>query len=164
MPSCCQCEAAGAMCYGKMHRPRCWRCSQQKIGCSLVEARKKGKGKEMEIIKVKWMGRKTEKTEDEKRTEVFEWIAGAMERIADGIEGLVEGQWELIEGQGELVVEQRLMGLGLEVLIWTMEEKEKGKGKEKAEKGVGMETDEEEEDEEEETDGEEDEARSAPVS
>ena len=66
----------------------------------MVEARKKGKGKETEIIKVKRTVRKTEKTEDEKRMEVFEQIVGAMERIADGIEGLVEGQRELIEGQG----------------------------------------------------------------
>ena len=96
-----------------------------------------------------------EKTEEEKRMEVLDQIAGAMERIVDGVEGLVEGQRELIEGQGELVVEQRLMGLGLEVLIQKMDEKEQ-RQRMVAEKGVGMETDEEDEDEEEETDREED--------
>ena len=36
-------------CYRKMRRPGCWRCSQRKIGCSMVEAQKrKNKGKETE--------------------------------------------------------------------------------------------------------------------
>ena len=65
------------------------------------------------------------KVEMDKLMEVLERMAELMERIADGVESLVEGQERLI-------VEQRSMGLGLEVLIRVMEEKQKmdkGKGK-----------------------------------
>ena len=100
----------------------------------MVEAQKrknKGKeteernGKEMEKIVVK-RGGKTKKAEMDKLMEVLERMAESMERIADRVESLVEGQERLI-------VEQRSMGLGLEVLIQVMEEKQKmdkGKGKE----------------------------------
>ena len=53
VPPCRQYEGEGATCYGKMCRPGCWRCLQRKIGCSVVEAKKR-KGKETEVIKVKW--------------------------------------------------------------------------------------------------------------
>ena len=56
VPPCRQCEGAGATCYRKMRRPGCWRCSQRKIGCSVVEAKKR-KGKETEVIKVKQSGK-----------------------------------------------------------------------------------------------------------
>ena len=93
MPPCCQCEGMGVICYGKTCGPRCWRCSQQKIGCSMVEARKK-KGKEMEVIKVKRSrkGNRVEMGETDRWMEAMEAMVTEMRRIVDGVEALVAGQ------------------------------------------------------------------------
>ena len=82
-----QCEGAGATCYGKTRGPGCWRCSQQKIGCSVVEARKR-KGKETEVIKVKQSrkGNRLEMGEMDRRTEAMEAMVVEMRRIVDGVE------------------------------------------------------------------------------
>ena len=87
-PPCQQCLNAGQACYGKMRGPGCWRCSQQKIGCSIVEARKKGKGKEAEVIQVKRAEKRKmeEEVENEEQTdsesETEETAAG--EKDGDG--------------------------------------------------------------------------------
>ena len=169
MPPCHQCESAGMTCYRKTRRPGCWRCSQWKIGCSVVEAKKR-KGKEMEVVKVKQRGKgnRVETGETDRRTEAMEAMVVEMRRIADGVEALVAGQQEMIAGIDGVVEEQRLLGFGVEVLWRKIEEgmgeKSKGKGKEK---GVEMERITEEMvmegDDEMDRDGE-DEARSAPVS
>ena len=178
MPPCCQCEGAGATCYGKMRGPGCWRCLQWKIGCSVVEAKKR-KGKEMEVIKVKQSGKgnRVEMGEMDRRTEAMEAMVTEMRRIADGVEALVAGQQEIIAGIDRVVEEQRSLGIEVEVLRRKIEEGmgEKSKGKEKEtekgkgkEKGVETERITEEmmmEGDGEEMDGDgEDEAGSAPVS
>ena len=61
-PPCQQCTNAGQPCYRKTQGPGCWRCSQWKIGCSIVEARKKGKGKEAEVIRVQRTEKRGEET------------------------------------------------------------------------------------------------------
>ena len=63
MPPCQQCTDAWQVCQGKMCGPGCWRCSQQKIGCSIVEVRKKGKGKKTEVVRVKQTEKKGEEME-----------------------------------------------------------------------------------------------------
>ena len=89
VPPCHQCQVADSPCYRKTWGPGCWRCYQQKIGCSMVEKKKKGKeteersGKVEETIMVKRGGR-TKKAETDKLTEVLERMAESMERIADG--------------------------------------------------------------------------------
>ena len=95
MPPCRQCEGGGATCYRKMCRPGCWRCSQWKIGCSMVEAKKR-KGKETEVIKVKRSGKgnRVEMGETDRRMEAMEAMVTEMRRIADGVEVLVAGQQE----------------------------------------------------------------------
>ena len=132
MPPCRQCEGAGATCYGKTCRLGCWRCSQRKIGCSVVEAKKR-KGKETEVIKVKWSGKgnRIETGETDRRTEAMEAMVVEMRRIADGVEALVAGQQEIIAGINEVVEEQRSLGFGVEVLRRKIEEGmgEKSKGK-----------------------------------
>ena len=178
MPPCHQCEGAGATCYRKTHGPGCWRCSQWKIGCSMVEAKKR-KGKETEVIKVKQSGKenRVETGETDRRTEAMEAMVTEMRRIADEVEALVAGQQEIIAGIDRVVEEQRLLGFGVEVLWRKIEEGmgEKSKGKEKKtekgkgkEKGVETERITEEtmmERDGEETDGDgEDEAGSAPIS
>ena len=136
VPPCCQCEGAGVTCYGKTHRPGCWRCLQQKIGCSMVEVKKR-KGKEMEVIKVKRSrkGNRVKMGEADRRTEAMEAMVTEMRRIADGVEALVAGQQEIIVGIDRVVEEQRSLGFGVEVLWRKIEEGmgEKSKGKEKGE-------------------------------
>ena len=85
VPPCCQCEGTGVTCYGKTCGPGCWRCSQRKIGCSVVEAKKR-KGKETEVIKVKWSGKgnKIERGETDWRTEAMEAMVVEMRRIVSG--------------------------------------------------------------------------------
>ena len=174
VPPCCQCEGTGATCYGKMHGPGCWRCWQQKIGCSMVEVKKR-KGKETEVIKVKQSrkGNRVDMGEMDRRTEAMEAMVTEMRRIVDGVEALVAGQQEIIAGIDGVVDEQRSLGFGVEVLQRKIEEGmgEKSKGKEKEmEKGKGVEMERITEEtimegDGEETDGDgEDEAGSAPVS
>ena len=132
---------------------------------------KKRKGKETEVIKVKWSrkGNRVEMGEMDRRTEAMEAMVTEMKRIVDGVEALVAGQQEIIAGIDRVVEEQRSLGFGVEVLWRKIEEgmgeKRKGKGKEK---GVEMEKITEEaimEGDGEETDREgEDEAGSAPIS
>ena len=169
VPPCRQCEGTGVTCYRKMHGLGCWRCLQQKIGCSVVEAKKR-KGKETEVIKVKRSrkGNRVETGEMDRRTEAMEAMVVEVRRIADRVEALVAGQQEKIAGIDGVVEEQRSLGFGVEVLWRKIEEgmgeKNKGKGKEK---GVEMEriTEETVMEGDDEMDGDgEDEAGSAPVS
>ena len=117
VPPCCQCEGTGVTCYGKMCGPGCWRCSQQKIGCSMVEAKKR-KGKETEVIKVKRSGKgnKVEMGETDRRMEGMEAMVTEMRRRADGVEALVAGQQEIVAGINRVVEEQRSLGFGVEVV------------------------------------------------
>ena len=134
VPPCCQCEGGGATCYRKTCRLGCWRCLQHKIGCSMVEAKKR-KGKEMEVIKVKRSGKgnKVEMGETDRRMEAMEAMVMEMRRITDGVEALVAGQQEIIAGIDRVVEEQRPLGFGVEVLQRKIEEGmvEKNKGKDK---------------------------------
>ena len=109
-PPCQQCMNAGQTCYRKTWGPGYWTCSQWKIGCSIVEARKKGKGKETEVVRVKRTEKRGEETELGELKEILKKMVKAMERVADRIENLVEGQEELIE-------QQRSMGLGVEKML-----------------------------------------------
>ena len=102
----------------KMWGPRCWWCSQQKIRCSIVEARKKVKEKEVEVVKVKWTEKRGEEMGMGELKDIMKNMLKAMEQIADGIEGLVEGQKEMME-------QQRLMGLGLEKMLRVIEGKDR---------------------------------------
>ena len=133
-PPCHQSEGAGATCYGKTRGLGCWRCLQWKIGCSVVEVKKR-KGKEMEVIKVKRRGKgnRVETGETDRQTEAMEAMVMEMRRIADGVEVLVVGQQEIIVGIDRVVEEQRSLGFGVEVLRRKIEEGmvEKSKGKEK---------------------------------
>ena len=169
VPPCRQCEGAGVTCYGKMCGLGCWRCSQRKIGCSVVEAKKR-KGKETEVVKVKQSGKgnRVEMGETDRRMEAMEALVVEMRRIVDRVEVLVAGQQEMIAGIDGVVEEQRSLGFGVEVLRRKIEEgmgeKNKGKGKEK---GVETEriTEEMVMEGDDETDGDgEDEAGSAPIS
>ena len=134
VPPCRQCEGTGATCYRKMHGLGCWRCLQQKIGCSMVEAKER-KGKETEVIKVKRSGKgnRVEMGETDRRMEAMEAMVTEMRRIVDGVEALVAGQQEIIAGIDRVVEEQRSLGFGVEVLQRKIEEGmvEKSKGKEK---------------------------------
>ena len=134
VPPCHQCEGTGVTCYRKTHGLGCWRCSQRKIGCSMVEAKKR-KGKEMEVVKVKQSGKgnRVETGETDRRTEAMEAMVVEMRRIADGVEVLVAGQQEMIAGIDGVVEEQRSLGFGVEVLWRKIEEGmgEKNKGKER---------------------------------
>ena len=123
VPPCRQCEGAGVTCYGKTHGPGCWRCLQHKIGCSVVEAKKR-KGKETEVIKVKRSGKgnRVETGETDRRMEAMEAMVTEMRRIADGVEALVAGQQEIIAGIDGVVEEQRSLGFGVEVLRRKIEE------------------------------------------
>ena len=82
-----------------------------------MEARKTGKGKETEVIRVKQREKQGEETELGELKEILKKMVKAMERVADGIEGLVEGQEELIE-------QQRLTGLGVEKMLRGIEGKD----------------------------------------
>ena len=121
------------MCSTCMKRNRnigCWRCSQRKIGCSIVEARKKGKGKEAEVVGVKRTEKRGEETELGELKEILKKMVKAMEQVADGIENLVEGQEELIK-------QQRSTGLGVEKLLRVLEGKDQKREEErKAEEAV----------------------------
>ena len=123
-PPCQQCTNAGQTCYGKTQGPGCWRCSQRKIGCSIVEARKKGKGKEAEVVRVKRMEKQGEETELGELKEILKKMVKAMEQVADGIENLVEGQEELIE-------QQRSTGLGVEKMLRVIEGKDQKREEER---------------------------------
>ena len=57
-----------------------------------MEARKKGKGKEAEVVRVKQMEKRGEETELGELKKFLKKMVKAMERVADGIENLVEGQ------------------------------------------------------------------------
>ena len=65
-----------------------------------MEARKKGKGKETEVVRVKQMEKRGEETALGELKEILKKMVKAMEWVADGIENLVEGQEELIEQRG----------------------------------------------------------------
>ena len=123
-PPCQQCVNARQVCYGKTRGPGCWRCSQRKIGCSIVEARKKGKGKETEVIRVKRVEKRCEDTELGEIKDILKKMVKVMERMADGIEGLAEGQEELID-------QQRSTGLGVEKLLRVIEEKDRKREEER---------------------------------
>ena len=146
-PPCQQCVNARQVCYGKTRGPGCWRCSQRKIGCSIVEARKKGKGKEAEVVRVKRTEKRGEETELGELREILKKLVKAVERVADGIESLVEGQEELVD-------QQRSTGLGVEKLLRVIEGKDRKWEEEREKEREKMKKVEEEVEDEEKTESE----------
>ena len=144
-PPCQQCVNVRQVCYGKTRGPGCWRCSQWKIGCSIVEAWKKGKGKEAEVVRVKQTEKKGEETELGELKDLLKKMVKALERVADGIEGLVEGQEELIE-------QQRSTGLGVEKMLRVIEGKDRKREEEREKEWEKMKKVEDEGENEEKTD------------
>ena len=124
-PACNKCINSKVMCYGKTHRPGCFCCYQQKIGCSLAGGKRKWK-----------MG------VDETRMGVeMGGGMGGMDRLTEGVERMGELMEEWVQDQKG--VREELKGIRMVLEGWMREEKESQRKKVK--KGKKVETEKERE-------------------